>query len=203
MASDDPATIVRAELQAAAEALSLAADSCGASVVQAADLLAASLQAGGKILLCGNGGSAADCQHLAAEFVNVLRKDAPRPPMAAVALTTDTSILTASANDFGFEGVFARQVEALARPGDVLIGLSTSGASKNVVRAMRVARDAGVSTVALTAGTGGKVAALADVAILAPGDTTRHVQEAHIAICHAICLVVERALHSQPAAGAP
>src|SRR5215207_8538246 len=127
--------IVRAQLQASANAKARAADACANDIVQAAALIADAVTAGGKILLCGNGGSAADCQHMAAEFVSRLTADFARPAIAAIALTTDTSFLTAYANDVDFEGVFARQVEALGRSGDVLIGISTSGNSKNVLRA--------------------------------------------------------------------
>jgi D-sedoheptulose 7-phosphate isomerase len=195
MIADDAVSIARSELLGAANTLAAAADCCSAAVARAAEVVTAGVRSGGKILLCGNGGSAADCQHLAAEFVNALRKEALRPAIAAVALTTDTSLLTASANDFGFDGVYARQVEALGRPGDVLLGLSTSGTSENVARAMHAARDLGLSTVALTGAGGGAVAELATVAIMVPSDAVQHVQEAHIAVGHAICLIVESSLY--------
>jgi phosphoheptose isomerase len=168
-----------------------AADRCIDDVVRAAQLLSASLKDGGKLLLCGNGGSAADCQHLAAELVGTLRKDFRRPGLKAVALTTDSSLLTAYANDFGYDGVFARQVEALGESGDVLIGISTSGNSKNVILAMEAARKRGLGTVALL-GNGGRLQALADIVIAVPSTLTQHIQEAHIAIGHILCDLVER-----------
>jgi D-sedoheptulose 7-phosphate isomerase len=168
------------------------------------DLLAAAaeiadcLRWGGKVLLCGNGGSAADAQHIAAELVSVLTTDYPRPGLAAMALTTDTSILTASANDFGFGGIFERQVQAVGRPGDVLVGISTSGNSENVLRAMRYARKSGLRTVALTGSSGGKMLPLADVVIRVPSMVVQHIQEAHITIGHILCDLVERAVCPRP-----
>lgn len=187
-------SIIRDHLLHSAEVKRLAAEACAADIAKAAALLVDCLRGGGKILLCGNGGSAADCQHIAAEFTNVLRQDSVRPALAAIALTTDTSFLTASANDFGFEGVFARQVEALGRPGDVLIGINTSGNSLNVLRAVSRAHQLGLHTVALTGGTGGKLADLDEVVIRVPSNHVQHIQETHIAIGHILCLLLERAL---------
>src|SRR5207237_1342221 len=144
------------------------AEACVEDVVSAAEIIAASLHRGGKILLCGNGGSAADAQHLAAELVSTLTKDNVRQALAAIALTTDTSILTAISNDFGYDGVFERQVEALGRPGDVVVGISTSGNSVNVVRALDRARAHGLRAVALTGEDGGKMQPAADVTIRVP-----------------------------------
>ena len=143
------------------------------------------------MLFCGNGGSAADSQHLAAELVNGWTRDRPRPALAAVALTTDTSFITANANDVGFEHVFERQVEALGRPGDVLVAISTSGDSANVLRAMTRARQLGLGTLLLSGAGGGAAAALADVAVLGPSTETQHTQEAHIAVGHLLCALVE------------
>lgn len=184
--------LIREHLLGSAEVKRLLAERCAVEVQEAANLMTDSLQRGGKILLCGNGGSAADCQHIAAEFTSILSKDFMRPAMAAIALTTDTSFLTASANDFGFEGIFSRQVEALGRPGDVLIGISTSGNSSNVIRAVKRGRELGLSTIVLTGGAGGQLARLADVVIKVPSDNTSHIQESHIAIGHVICAVVEQ-----------
>jgi D-sedoheptulose 7-phosphate isomerase len=167
-------------------------EQCGPAILAAADLIAESFHHGGKLLLCGNGGSAADCQHLAAEFTSRLTSEFPRPALPALALTTDTSFLTAYANDFNFDGIFARQIEALGRPGDILLGISTSGGSKNVVRAIEVARENGLRTIALT-GNRGKLRELADIAISVPSDLTQHIQETHLAIEHLICHFVERA----------
>lgn len=184
---------VSAHLVRGADVMRRAAESCAPGIEAAAARIAAAFRAGGKVLLCGNGGSAADCQHMAAEFVSRLVRDRDRPALPAIALTTDTSFLTAFTNDVGFDAVFSRQVEALGRRGDVLIGLSTSGNSSNVVRAIETARAAGMVTVGLT-GQGGRIASLVDVAIAVPSTDTQHVQETHLAIEHAICELVERAL---------
>ena len=155
-------------------------------------LIAEKLKAGGKLLLCGNGGSAGDAQHLAAEFVATLDHQNPRPGMAALALTTDTSFITAYSNDFGFEGIFARQIQALGRAGDVVVGISTSGNSQNVVAALKAARDKQIATIAMTGETGGKMADLADILLNVPSAVTMHIQECHIALGHAITARVEQ-----------
>jgi phosphoheptose isomerase len=170
---------------------------CTTSILAAADLIAESFRAGGKLLLCGNGGSAADCQHLAAEFTSRLSADFVRPGLPAIALTTDTSFLTAYGNDFDFDGVFARQVQALGKPGDVLLGISTSGNSTNVIQAAETARGMNIRTIALTGASGGQLKDLADVAICVPSDNTQHIQETHLAIEHIICHLVERALFGE------
>jgi phosphoheptose isomerase len=167
-------------------------------VVAAAGLLLDALVGGGKVLICGNGGSAADAQHLATEFVSTLTLDHPRPSIPAIALTTDTSLLTAIANDFGVEGIFERQVASLGAPGDVLIAISTSGASANVVRAAERAKLLGLRVVALTGSTGGALAPAADVAIRVPSAVTAHIQEAHLAIEQLLALLVERSLYPEP-----
>jgi D-sedoheptulose 7-phosphate isomerase len=169
--------------------------SCQAKMLEAAVALTAALASGGKILLCGNGGSAADCQHIASEFVNVLSQRFPRPGLAAISLTTDTSMLTSSANDFGFAGVFERQAQALGREGDALIAISTSGNSENVLRAVRYANEHGIATIGLTGSAACKLASEARIAICAPSAVTAHIQESHIAIGHMLCAVVERSLY--------
>lgn len=189
----DPAEVVRTHLLASADVKRQAAETCVDRIVAAARLIAETFRAGGKVLLCGNGGSAADCQHMAAEFVSRLTKEFERPGLPAIALTTDTSLLTAFANDCTFEGVFARQVQALGRPGDALIVISTSGNSPNVIRAVEAANAAKMRTIALT-GRGGRLAGMATVAVLVPGASTHHIQEAHLAIEHIICDLVEREL---------
>lgn len=158
----------------------------------AAAAVAGCLQRGGKVLLCGNGGSAADCQHLAAEFVGRFLRD--RPALAAIALTTDTSALTCIGNDYGFEYVFERQVLGLGRPGDVLIGISTSGQSENVARALAAAVQMGVATIGLLGRDGGACLPLCDVPIVVPSDSTARVQEAHGFLGHVLCAEVERML---------
>jgi D-sedoheptulose 7-phosphate isomerase len=189
----DRAERVRAHLSESAEvARRVAADHAGA-IVAAADLLVAAFRSGGKALLCGNGGSAADCQHLAGEFVNRLTKDFERLGLPAIALTTDSSVLTAVANDTGLERIFARQVETLGKSGDVLIAISTSGESPNVLQAVEAAQAAGLKTIALT-GTVGRLASAASVSITVPSASVQHIQEAHLAIEHVLCDLVERAL---------
>jgi D-sedoheptulose 7-phosphate isomerase len=184
---------IRDHLRASATVKQHTAEACAASILTAADLIAASFRAGGKLLLCGNGGSAADCQHLAAEFTSRLSADFVRPALPAIALTTDTSFLTAYANDFDFEGIFARQIEALGRSGDVLLGISTSGNSANVVAAVERAKSMNLRTIVLT-GAGGRLKNLADVAIRIPSESTQHIQEAHLAVEHLLCHLVEREL---------
>jgi D-sedoheptulose 7-phosphate isomerase len=163
------------------------------AILAAAELIVATLQSGGKLLLCGNGGSAADCQHLATEFVSRLSRNFERRALPAIALTTDTSILTAVGNDCGFHLVFRRQVEALARTGDLLIGISTSGGSENVIQAFLAAQAIPVRTVALT-GNSGRLAEIADAAISVPSANLQHVQEMHLAIEHILCDLVECSL---------
>ncbi|HUA24714.1 MAG TPA: D-sedoheptulose 7-phosphate isomerase [Steroidobacteraceae bacterium] len=164
-----------------------------ASVIQQTGrVLAATLSAGGKLLLCGNGGSAADSQHIAAELSGRFLKD--RRPLAAVALSTDTSALTCIANDYGFDEVFSRQVVALGRKGDCLLAISTSGNSRNVLRAAEVARAAGIQVIGLLGRDGGALRALCDTAIVVPSATTARIQEAHIFIGHTLCAMVEEAM---------
>lgn len=161
-------------------------------IQQAGGLIAATLTQGGKLLLCGNGGSASDSQHIAAELTGRFLKD--RRPLAAVALTTDTSALTSIANDYSFDEVFSRQVMGLGGKGDCLLAISTSGNSRNVLRAAEVARAAGIRVIGLLGRDGGALRALCDVAIVVPSTTTARIQEAHIFIGHTLCAMVEEAL---------
>lgn len=181
---------MRTYLLESAETKRQVADKCIHSIHAAADLITATFREGGKVLLCGNGGSAADCQHMATEFVSRLSKEFERPGLPAIALTTDSSFLTAFANDSGFEGVFARQVQALGKPADVLIGISTSGNSMNVIRAIEAARAAKMRTIVPT-GNGGRLAEMADIVIAVPSGNTQHIQEAHLGIEHLLCYLVE------------
>ena len=160
-----------------------------ASIALVADQLVEIYQKGGKLLIAGNGGSAGDAQHIAAEFVSRFFFD--RPGLPALALTTDTSMLTAIGNDYGFENLFSRQVEAQGQSGDMFIGISTSGNSKNVIKAIEAAKANGILTVALC-GLGGALPSLADVAIQVPSESTPYIQECHISIGHIICAVVEQ-----------
>jgi D-sedoheptulose 7-phosphate isomerase len=188
----------RGYLRTSAELLLRVEADCVDGVAAAAVRLVASFRADGKLMICGNGGSAADAQHLATEFVSTLTLDHPRPSIPALALTTDTSLLTAVANDFGVEDVFARQVESLGRPDDVLLCISTSGNSANVLRAAERARAGGLVVIGLTGQGGGKLAPLSDVAILVPSTVTAHIQESHLAIEQLIALLVERELYPDP-----
>ena len=160
-----------------------------AAISQAIDACVQSLQKGGKLMLCGNGGSAADSQHLAAEFTGRFIKD--RPPIAAVALSTDTSALTCIGNDYSFNDIFSRQVQALGKAGDCLIAISTSGNSGNVLAAVAAAQSLGISTIGLLGRDGGKLKAQCDVAIVVPSQVTARIQEAHILIGHSLCGAVE------------
>jgi D-sedoheptulose 7-phosphate isomerase len=185
----------RSYLVETAETVTRVREECVDDIASAASVLVTSLEGGGKILICGNGGSAADAQHLATEFVSTLTIDNPRPSIPAIALTTDTSLLTAIANDFGPDGVFERQVESLGRRGDVLIAISTSGNSANVIRAAERAQEQRLRVIALTGSSGGKLAPLADVAIRVPSAETAHVQEGHLAVEQLLASLVEDALY--------
>jgi D-sedoheptulose 7-phosphate isomerase len=164
------------------------------SILDAARIMTKSLASGHKILLCGNGGSAADAQHIAAEFVSVLSQGFLRPGLGAIALTTDSSILTASANDFGFAGIFERQVQALGQPGDVVIGISTSGNSENVLRAVNYARSHQMCSIALTGADGGQLAQAAQTVLRVPSTVTQFIQESHVMLGHILCDLVEQSL---------
>ena len=161
-----------------------------ATLIAAAEATAEALKSGHKLIVAGNGGSAADAQHLVAEFVSRLVED--RPAMRAVALTTDSSILTAVGNDYGFERVFARQIEALGQLGDIFLGISTSGNSPNVLRALEQSRKMDIATIGLTGRTGGKMPPLCDYCLRIPSDVTMYIQQAHLALEHIFCMIVER-----------
>jgi D-sedoheptulose 7-phosphate isomerase len=197
----------RRYLHTTAETVRRVEEGCLDDVVSAATVLVGSLRNGGKVLICGNGGSAADAQHLATEFVSTFTIDNVRPSIPAIALTTDTSLLTAIANDFGPEGVFERQVESLGREGDVLIAISTSGNSANVIRAAERARTQGLRVIALTGESGGGLAMLADAAVRVPSTVTAHIQECHLAVEQLLASLVEDALYPRsqrvPAEGTP
>jgi D-sedoheptulose 7-phosphate isomerase len=160
------------------------------TLVAAAEATADALISGRKLMVAGNGGSASDAQHVAAEFVCRLVDD--RPAMCAIALTTNTSILTAVANDYGFERIFARQIEALGQPGDVFLAISTSGNSPNIVRALEQCRAMGIATIGLTGKTGGKMPPLCDYCLRMPSEVTMYIQQAHLALEHIFSLLVER-----------
>lgn len=167
-------------------------------IAEMAVFLSATFKRGGKLLVMGNGGSAADSQHFAAEIVSRFRME--RPALPAVALSTDTSILTAIGNDYGFDVVFRRQIEALALPGDMVVGISTSGNSVNVLKALELARKKGCRTVALLGRGGGSIKEVCDLALIVPSDDTPRIQEGHIAIIHIVCDLVEKALFGEKSA---
>lgn len=166
------------------------------TIAAMAESIVACLENGGKLLLMGNGGSAADAQHFAAEMVGRFR--AERPAIPAIALTTDTSILTAVGNDYGFERIFARQIEALARPGDAVLAISTSGESENLVRALQVAGQRGCRTLCLSGRDGGALARIADAALVVSCGETPHTQEAHLTVIHLLCQIIEERMSASP-----
>ena len=195
--------LVREELAEGLAVLQSVANdaSLHAALVEAAEVTASALKAGRKLMVAGNGGSAADAQHLVAEFVCRLCQD--RPPMRAVALTTDSSILTAVGNDYVYERIFARQIEALGQPGDVFLGISTSGNSPNILRGLELCREMGIATIGLTGRNGGKMPALCDYCLRMPSDVTMHIQEAHLALEHIFCMIVERSYFGAERFAAP
>lgn len=160
------------------------------AVMRAGEVTAKAMREGRKLMVCGNGGSAADSQHLVAEFVSRLTVD--RPALRAVALTTDSSILTAIGNDYSYDNVFERQVEALGNKGDVLMAISTSGNSKNCVKALKLARAMGIHTLSYTGNSGGAMKELSDINVMIPSKITMNIQESHLALEHIFCMVVER-----------
>ena len=161
-------------------------------IIQSAEVIADAFKADRKLLICGNGGSAADAQHIAAEFVN--RFMIERPPLPAVALSTDTSIITSIGNDYSFDQIFSKQVKAIGREGDVLLAISTSGESKNVITAIKVARDMGIKTIGLTGKGGGKMAKMVDILLNVDSDVTPRIQEVHITAGHIICDLIDHIL---------
>lgn len=163
---------------------------------QAVGMVVEAFKAGNKVLLFGNGGSAADAQHIASEFVN--RYQIERPPLPAIALTTDTSILTSISNDYGYIDSFSKQVKALGREGDVAIGISTSGTAANVIKAIKAAKEMGLKTISLTGGDGGDLAKLTDIALVVDSPITPRIQEVHITIGHVLCEMVDWMLFQKP-----
>jgi len=184
--------VAQARLEELAELATRASKEIAADVASVAEKVWTALEAGGKILFCGNGGSAADAQHLAAEYTVRFARD--RGPLSALALTTDTSVLTAAGNDLGFDAVFERQVQALGRPGDVLFLHSTSGESENLLRAAAMARAMGIVTIAFLAKGGGRLRGAVDRAIVVPTTSTARAQELHLALGHIVCDLVEQTI---------
>jgi len=190
---------IRSQLRAHQEVIQVIESTLAPRISTAAAILVKALSSGHKLLLLGNGGSAADAQHFAAEIVGRFRLE--RRGLPAIALSTDTSILTAIGNDYGFEAIFRRQVEALAVAGDVVIGISTSGSSKNIVAALSLAREMGCSTIGLLGRDGGTIKDLVDLDLTIPSQDTPRVQEGHITIIHILCDLIEKGLFPAPAAG--
>jgi len=170
---------------------------CSLDISDALTILTNSFKNGKKLLLCGNGGSAADCQHLATEFMIRLSHDLNRPAIPAIALTTDTSNLTAGGNDIGFINVFARSVEGLGNSGDVLIAISTSGNSENVIKAVEKAKEKNIKIIGFLGGSGGKLKSIVDKAIIVPSENVQRIQEGHITIGHILCELAERSLYQK------
>jgi D-sedoheptulose 7-phosphate isomerase len=170
-------------------------NSCANDIEKAAELLLVAFSNGKKLLLCGNGGSAADSQHIAAEFMIRLSHDLDRPAIPAIALTTDSSNLTAGGNDIGYENVFARNVSGLGNSGDVLIAISTSGNSGNVIKAVNAAHEKEMNVIGFLGGSGGKLREMVDIPIVVPSVSTQRIQEVHITIGHILCEIVERDLY--------
>jgi D-sedoheptulose 7-phosphate isomerase len=185
-------SLILKEIQDSVEAKERLAKECLGDIMIVADAITVALREGGKVVFFGNGGSAADAQHLAAEFVGKYAAD--RPPLRAMAFTTNTSVLTAIGNDFGFEEVFSRQVAANVDVGDVVVGISTSGRSKNVINGIREAQKRGAKTVGLTGSSGGELTALCDYCVKVPSTSTQRIQECHIMIGHILCGLVETGL---------
>jgi D-sedoheptulose 7-phosphate isomerase len=168
---------------------------CSNDILSAAELIINTFKSGGKLLLCGNGGSAADCQHIAAELVIRLSHKIKRPSLPAISLTTDSSFLTAGGNDIGFENVFARGVEGLGNKGDALIAISTSGNSVNIIKAVETAKSKGMKTIGFLGGDGGKLKSLVDLPIIIPSANVQRIQEGHITVAHIICEIIEEELY--------
>jgi D-sedoheptulose 7-phosphate isomerase len=186
---------IKDELEGSAATKRKIIDACMEGMTKAVDIIIDALNHRKKILLCGNGGSAADAQHLAAEFIIRMDPSLKRPAIPAIALTTDTSMLTAGANDIGYDNVFARAVEGLGNDGDVLIAISTSGKSASVNQAVRTAKSRDMKTIGFLGKDGGATKSLVDLAIVVPSDNTQRIQEGHITIGHIICALVEREMY--------
>lgn len=188
------ADFIRSSLKESSEVKLRIEEECSQSIIEAINLLVDTFGNGKKLLICGNGGSAADSQHIAAEFMIRLSHDLNRPAIPAIALTTDTSNLTAGGNDIGFENVFERNVEGLGNNGDVLIAISTSGNSINIIKAVNKALEKGMKVIGFLGGSGGRLKSIVDCPIVIPSESTQRIQEGHITVAHIICESVERSL---------
>jgi D-sedoheptulose 7-phosphate isomerase len=191
----DRKVFIANELKQSSEVKLQIIDECTESIVSAADLLIEAVTGDKKILFCGNGGSAADSQHLATEFMIRLSHDIKRPAIPALALTTDSSNLTAGGNDIGFENIFARNVQGLGNTGDVLIAISTSGNSGNIIKAVEMAKSKEMKVIGLLGGSGGQLASMVNVPIIIPSSNVQRIQEGHITVGHMLCEIVEREIY--------
>lgn len=191
----DKNSFIKDSLKESSEIKLKVSELCYEDILKVADLIVGCIKNGNKLLLCGNGGSAADCQHIAAEFMVRLSHDVDRPAIGAVALTTDSSNITAGGNDIGFENIFARNVEGLGNEGDILIGISTSGNSENIIRAVKKAKEKGMITIGLLGKTGGKLKNICDYSVCVPSENVQRIQESHITIGHILCEITEREIY--------
>ena len=188
---------ISGQLEESAEVKKLTIDTCTGSIIKSIDLILGSIRNKRKILICGNGGSAADAQHLAAEMVIRLSHDIERPGLPALALTTNSSILTAGGNDIGFDNIFARQIESLGNPEDVLLVITTSGNSPNILKALEMATEKSIKSIGFFGGNGGKCRDKVTIPIIIPSSNVQRIQETHITLGHIIIEVVERDLHEK------
>ncbi|MGE5432202.1 MAG: SIS domain-containing protein [Syntrophomonadaceae bacterium] len=186
---------VRESLKESSETKLKIGQECSEGILEAADMLSEAFKKGKKLLLCGNGGSAADCQHIAAEFMIRLSHHITRPALPAIALTTDTSNLTAGGNDIGFENIFARLIEGLGNEGDVLLAISTSGNSRNIIKAVEMAKSRKMKVIGFLGGTGGTLKDMVDLPVVIPSANTQRIQEGHITVAHIVCELVESGLY--------
>ncbi len=191
----DKNSFIKDSLKESSEIKLKVSELCFGDILKVADVIVGCIKKGNKLLFCGNGGSAADCQHIATEFMVRLSHDVDRPAIGAVALTTDSSNITAGGNDIGFENIFARNVEGIGNKGDILIGISTSGNSENIVRAVKKAKEKGMITVGLLGKTGGKLKNICDYSVCVPSENIQRIQESHITIGHILCEITEREIY--------
>lgn len=192
--ANEKVDLIKKEIRDSVRLKNRVAEELSGKIIEVAQELARCVKDGGKILLCGNGGSAADAQHLAGELVVRLSSDYTRSALPAITLSSNDYVLTACANDFGFEQVFSRQIEALGKPEDVLLCISTSGNSPNLIKAAEKAKEKKMKTLGLLGKDGGKLKSLSDLSIIVPSDNTPRIQETHICICHILCELVEKEL---------
>lgn len=191
----DKKEFIKESLKESSEIKLRVLENCYKDILKIGEVFIDCIKRGNKLLFCGNGGSAADCQHLATEFMVRLSHDVKRPAIGAIALTTDSSNITAGGNDIGFENIFARNVEGIGNKGDILIGISTSGNSENIIRAIKKAKEKGIVTVGLLGRTGGKMKSECDYSVCIPSENVQRIQESHITVGHILCEITEREIY--------